>query len=92
MAYCVFVYVSYHCRLPCLYPPLVDAGRVVHGLHAAAGYGLDVDLLLARGQRGEAAGGEGQVCHLIIAGISAEGLKTETGNYFMQIRIQARHF
>ena len=55
-------------------PPLVDAWRVVHGLHAAAGDGLDVDLLLAGGQRGEAAGGEGQVRHLVIARVPAERL------------------
>ena len=72
--------------------PLVYAGRVVHSLHPAAGDGLDVDLLLACGQRGEAAGGEGQVRHLVIARVAAERLKRETGNYDMQIRIQPGHF
>ena len=38
---------------------------------------------LAGGERGEAAGGEGEVRHLVVTGVAAEWLKSrDTGNYF----------
>ena len=60
--------------------PLVDACRVVHGLHPAGADAPDVDLLLVPGEGGEAARAVGQVRHLVITRVTAERLQSDNNN------------
>ena len=65
--------------------PLVDACRVVHGLHPAGADAPDVDLLLVPGEGGEAARAVGQVRHLVITRVTAERLQSDDNNNFVNI-------
>ena len=60
--------------------PLVDACRVVHGLHPAGADAPDVDLLLVAGEGGEAARAVGEVSHLVITRVTAEWLQSDDDN------------
>ena len=60
--------------------PLVDACRVVHGLHPAGADAPDVDLLLVPGEGGEAARAVGEVRHLVITRVTAERLQSDNNN------------
>ena len=68
--------------------PLVDACRVVHGLHPAGADAPDVDLLLVAGEGGEAARAVGEVSHLVITRVTAERLQSKV----MMIIIFYRYF
>ena len=60
--------------------PLVDACRVVHGLHPAGADAPDVDLLLVAGEGGEAARAVGEVGDLVITRVTAEWLQSDDDN------------